>query len=245
MQSTWTKKGLPLIFIFCVYTYILGMNSMNEYMLWKISHQQCIWTLLLKLSPQRLAFSNSWSRYSASASAAPRTHYHQTLSCNKSMNSKNTEILGAPHVNRFGKGCHGSCDVPGLSSTLRIGPAVGKVEDWEQSKWLLKETEMMINTRAGLLSPLLFRSSWWEIILVTFPNRYGDHLRLSLYDRSLPPFLWGSSSFSTSPHPTHLAVRGMPTGREAATSSFFPSAPLLLQGMWIPSSASESCIWKE
>ena len=38
----------------------------------------------------------------------------------------------------------------------------------------------------------------------------------------------------------HLAVRGMPTGREAATSSFFPPAPLLLQGMWIPSSASES-----
>ena len=40
--------------------------------------------------------------------------------------------------------------------------------------------------------------------------------------------------------PAHLAVRGMPTGREAATSSFFPEAPLLLQGMWIPSSASES-----
>ena len=43
----------------------------------------------------------------------------------------------------------------------------------------------------------------------------------------------------------HLAVRGMPTGREAAISSFLPPAPLLLQGMWIPSSASESWIQRE
>ena len=43
----------------------------------------------------------------------------------------------------------------------------------------------------------------------------------------------------------HLAVSGMPTGREAAISSFLPPAPLLLQGMWIPSSASESWIQRD
>merc|ERR1719192_930249 len=49
---------------------------------------------------------------------------------------------------------------------------------------------------------------------------------------------------SPSPPPIFmtLAVSGMPTGREAAISSFLPPAPLLLQGMWIPSSASESSL---
>ena len=144
-----------------------------------------------------------------------------------------------PHVNGSSESCHGSCDVPCLGSALRVRSAVS---DCFQSWMIAYARSRLAQVQGGTLYNFLAENSehnddegtpiWWY--LAWSPSPPPMFMTLVRSRSNIHNF-----SFSFSPH---LEVSGMPTGREAAISSFLPPAPLLLQGMWIPSSASESWI---
>ena len=151
-----------------------------------------------------------------------------------------------PHVNGSSESCHGSCDVPCLGSALRVRSAV---RDCFQSRMIANARSRLAQHRCKVELCTIFALQrtensehidegtpiWWY--LAWSPSPPPMFMTLVRSRSNIHNF-----SFSFSPH---LEVSGMPTGREAAISSFLPPAPLLLQGMWIPSSASESWIQRD
>ena len=147
-----------------------------------------------------------------------------------------------PHVTGSSESCHGSCDVPCLGSALRVRSAVS---DCFQSWMIAYARSRLAQVQGGTLYNFLAENSehnddegtpiWWYLAWSPSPPPMFMTLVRSR---------WNIHNLSISSSP-NLAVSGMPTGREAAISSFLPPAPLLLQGMWIPSSASESWIQRD